>query len=110
MRILYYDCFAGISGDMNSLRYSESGEVESLITMESVIHIIEGEQKFEFGPMKIQSYCEEAESEVRGMQVGFKDDKLIISEKSKHEFEIAKITASVGKSKLIWNASSCSGH
>lgn len=100
----------GISGDMNSLRYSENGQVESLITMESIIHVNDGEKDYEFGPQKIVSYCEEAETEVRGMQVSFKDATLIISGKTKQEFALDKITASVGKSKLVWNATSCSGH
>jgi len=106
----YHTSPLGISGDLNSLRYREDGKVRSFITMESTLEILDGSVLRQFGPYKTQSYCEEADTEVKGMQVEFDQENVYLRTQEEQSFSLKGLDCTVGQSKLRYGAVSCGTH
>lgn len=71
----------GVSGDLNSVCYAPDGSLESLITMSTRISVMQPSgEEVSYTSTQVQSYCEEADTELRGLLVRFRDGMVILGD------------------------------
>lgn len=64
----------GVTADVNSLQFSPEGVVTAVTTVSSRVRIFPSEgMPAELAPYKVQSFCEEADTELRALHIRFQD-------------------------------------
>jgi len=99
----------GVTGDSNSLKWDESGRVHSLTTMNTAITVHKsGMVPKEYRPAVVTSFCEEADTELRGLHVAFTADTVRFGGSAEDEYLLAECTFSTKN--LPFRAQVCCSH
>lgn len=75
-QIMAYDNHPlGVTADVNSLQFSPEGVVTAVTTVSTRVRIFPSEgMPAEFAPYKVQSFCEEADTELRALHIRFQEE------------------------------------
>lgn len=112
--IMAYDTQAiGIHGDSNSVKFSNQGKVQSLITSTDIIEVVSGggEKKI-YKPLLKQSVIDENFMEIVPLNVEFYEDKVKFSSGIHHSFSAEYVVNKFNffiKSSSLEENSPCSG-
>lgn len=100
----------GITADVNSLQFSPTGEVVAVTTVNTRVRVFPcDDMPEEFGPKRVQSFCEEADTEVKALRIRFHDGDVIFGDAEEKRYPLATTQFECIHSKARIMASHCSG-
>lgn len=100
----------GVSADVNSLQFAPTGEVVGVTTVSSRVQVFPSDRMpEELGPYRVQSFCEEADTEVRALRLRFEDGWVLFFGEHEEHYPLADTQFATFHSKQVPLASCCSG-
>lgn len=104
--ILAYDTNAvGIHGDLNSLKFSEGGKIESLITSTDIIEVIDkNKEKKIYGPLLKQSIINENAMDIIPLIIEFSNNKVRFNNNDENEYNINECNFTIKSSSFKINS------
>lgn len=109
-KIMAYDNHPlGVSADVNSLQFGPEGMVSGVTTVSSVVRVYPADSMpAEFAPYKVQSFCEEADTELRPLIIRFQQDQVVLEAEVREAFPLLNTQFEIIQ-RLVRAPASCCG-